>query len=117
MQRCQQLEVIQSRYLPRAAFMFHNVCDSTAAWMADSLDDAVSVLGKTALATLDSASDDTKSPLSPLYWIRRAMALAETISSGENCIFDTFSDEDGENFASLITESKVRELQYETAYV
>ena len=115
-QRRQQLEVIQSRYLPRAAFMFHSVCDSTAVWMADSLDDAVSVLGKTALATLDSASDDTKSPLSPLYWIRRAMALAETISSGENCIFETFSAEDGENFASLITESKVRELQYETAH-
>jgi hypothetical protein len=45
------------------------------------------------------------------------MALAETISSGENCIFDTFSDDDGENFASLLTEAKVRELQYETAFV
>ena len=115
--RSQQLEVIQSRYLPRAVFMFHSVCDKTATWMADSLDDAVSVLGKTALSTLDSPGDDSTSPLSPLYWIRRAMSLAETVASKENCICDTFSEADEETFVSLITESKVRELQYETTYV
>ena len=115
-QRRRELDVIQSRYLPRAVFMFHSVCDKTAAWMADSLDDAVSILGKTALSTLDNASEDSASPLSPLYWIRRAMALVETVSSEENCIFNTFSEDDGENFASMITESKVRELLYETTY-
>jgi len=115
-QRRQEIEIIQSRYLPRAVFMFHSVCDKTAVWMAESLDDAVSVLGKTALCTLDNASEDSASPLSPLYWIRRAMAVAETVSCEENCIFNTFSEDDGENFASLITESKVRELLYETTY-
>jgi nuclear pore complex protein Nup107 len=115
-QRRQELNVIQSRYLPRAVFMFHSVCDKTAAWMADSLDDAISVLGKTALSTLDSASEDAASPLSPLYWICRATSLVETVACEENCIFDTFSEADGENFAELITESKVRELQYDTAF-
>ena len=111
-QRCRELEDLQARYLPRAVFFYHSVCSETATWMADSLDDAVPVLGKKALFTLDSASEQSSSPLSPRYWIHHAMSLAETVAAEENGICDTFSDDDAKHFVSLMGESEVRELQY-----
>jgi nuclear pore complex protein Nup107 len=111
-QRCRELVDLQARYLPRAVFFFHNVCSETATWMADSLDDAVPVLGKKALFTLDSASELASSPLSPHYWIQHAMSLAETVAAEENGICDTFSEDDTKHFCALMAESEVLDLQY-----
>jgi hypothetical protein len=110
--RCRDLVDLQARYLPRAVFLYHNVCSETATWMAHSLDDAFPVLGKKALFKLDSASELASSPLSPHYWIQHAMALAETVAAEENGISDTFSKDDAKHFCSLMAESEVLDLQY-----
>ena len=111
-QRSLEMQDIRSRYLPRAVFRLQNVYEETATWMADSLEDAAPVLGKMALSALDNPKDLSKSPLSPLYWIRYCLSLAETVASEEYGICDTFVDDDSKRFVSLMAESAVRELKY-----
>lgn len=115
--RQEELEILQSRIIPKVVFFAHNVYSETATFMKTMLEDAVPVVGKDArevLTVLDEVEDGSLTPFAPLYWLKHAHALANKVASEEYSVYDTFDEDALKHFLGLMEDVTIRVLEEST---
>lgn len=109
MDRRRDLSEIRSRYLTLAVQWYHTVCEETATWMSQSLDQAFLALGMTRAQTLQMlGGSDTY--YAPAYWYQHALDLAVLVADDSHGIHKAFGSVELQDFLSKLAETAISKL-------